>query len=112
MVSVGVSEPGGPQPDRPVNLSLRAPAQIGWRKMEHKACIISHQGARSRGYKRRERARTRERAREREREGPTPLVFSRPFVVRLLVCARLSPVGVLDIPFYRCKEWPSCTMGV
>jgi hypothetical protein len=28
--------PGDPQPSRPVNLSLRAPAQMGWRKMEHK----------------------------------------------------------------------------
>jgi hypothetical protein len=54
--TVGVSDPGDPQPDRPVNLSLRAPAQMGWSKMEHKACIISHRGAaRSRGYKRRER---------------------------------------------------------
>jgi hypothetical protein len=34
--------------DRRVNLSLRAPAQMGWREMEHKgenaARIISHQG--------------------------------------------------------------------
>jgi hypothetical protein len=28
--------PGDPQPSRPVNLSLRAPAQMDWRKMEHK----------------------------------------------------------------------------
>jgi hypothetical protein len=28
--------PGGPQSSRPVNLSLRAPAQMGWRNMEHK----------------------------------------------------------------------------
>jgi hypothetical protein len=45
---VGVSDPGDPQPSRSVNLSLRAPAQMGWRKMEHKggnaACIISHRG--------------------------------------------------------------------
>jgi hypothetical protein len=33
---VGVSDPGDPQRSRPVNLSLRAPAQMGWRKMEHK----------------------------------------------------------------------------
>jgi hypothetical protein len=33
---VGVSDPRDPQPSRPVNLSLRAPAQMGWRKMEHK----------------------------------------------------------------------------
>jgi hypothetical protein len=50
--------------DRRVNLSLRAPAQMGWCEMEHKwenePCIILHQGARSRGYKRRERVRARE----------------------------------------------------
>jgi hypothetical protein len=34
--TVGVSDPGDPQPSRQVNLSLRAPAQMGWRKMEHK----------------------------------------------------------------------------
>jgi hypothetical protein len=28
--------PRDPQPGRPVNLSLHAPAQMGWRKMEHK----------------------------------------------------------------------------
>jgi hypothetical protein len=54
------------------------------------------------------------------------LVFSRPFVVRLLVslavrpCVRMlvrsfffpSPLrGALDTPFYRRKEMPSCTMG-
>jgi hypothetical protein len=33
---VGVSDSGVPQPSRPVNLLLRAPAQMGWRKMEHK----------------------------------------------------------------------------
>jgi hypothetical protein len=52
--------------NRLVNLSLRVPAQMGWCKMEHKreddAYIILHQGARSRGYKRR-------RERERERAG-------------------------------------------
>jgi hypothetical protein len=64
----------------------------------------------------------------REREGVWPLlVFSRPFVVRLLVspvvrpCVRmlvcsfffplLFPPGALDTPFYRHKEMPSCTMG-
>jgi hypothetical protein len=34
--TVGVLDPGDPQPSRPVNLSLCAPAQMGWRKMEHK----------------------------------------------------------------------------
>jgi hypothetical protein len=59
--------------NRLVNLSLCVPAQMGWCKMKHKrrveAYIILHQGARSRGYKRRERES--ERARERERgSGP------------------------------------------
>jgi hypothetical protein len=55
--------PGGSL-DRRVNLSLRTPAQMGWCEMEHKRgnepCIILHQGARSRGYKRGERVRARE----------------------------------------------------
>jgi hypothetical protein len=50
--------------DRRVNLSLRAPAQMGWCEMEHKRgnepCIILHQGACSRGYKPCEGARARE----------------------------------------------------
>jgi hypothetical protein len=37
--------------DRRVRLSLHAPAQMGWRGMEHKMwgkpCIILHQGCRS-----------------------------------------------------------------
>jgi hypothetical protein len=73
-------EPGGFL-DRLVNLSLRAPAQMGWCEMEHKRgnepCIILHQGARSRGYKRCERTRAGERARERERgSGPARLLPS------------------------------------
>jgi hypothetical protein len=63
-----------------------------------------------------------------EREGVRPLlVFSRPFVVRLLIspavrpCVRMlvrlflfplpPPRGALYTPFYRRKEMPSCTMG-
>jgi hypothetical protein len=34
--AVGVSDPRDPQPSRPVNLSLRVPAQMEWRKMKHK----------------------------------------------------------------------------
>jgi hypothetical protein len=54
--------------DRRVNLSLRAPAQMGWREMEHKGemqLVLSRTRgcARSRGYKR-----SRERERERESE--------------------------------------------
>jgi hypothetical protein len=48
-LTVGVSDPGGPL-DRPVK-SLRVPAQMGWRGMEHKRWdkpyIILHQGCRS-----------------------------------------------------------------
>jgi hypothetical protein len=40
-------DPGGSL-DRQVNLSLRVPAQMGWREMEHKgentACVIPRQG--------------------------------------------------------------------
>jgi hypothetical protein len=35
MDTVGVSDPGGSL-DRRVNLSLRAPIQMGWRETEHK----------------------------------------------------------------------------
>jgi hypothetical protein len=70
--------PGGPQPSRPVNLLLRAPAQMGWRKMEHKGeCglyYLAPGGARSRGYKRRKR--------ERESEP-----------IRLLVPRATPPIG-------------------
>jgi hypothetical protein len=82
------------------------------------AYVISHRGARSRGYKRRETARAR--ARERERV-PACLCLN----VNVL-CQRVSPSVLdvqrarvsttslrkaLDIPFYRYKEMPSCTMG-
>jgi hypothetical protein len=48
--------PGG-SVSQPVNLSLRVPAQMGWREMEHKGktrLVLSRTGgcARSRGYKR------------------------------------------------------------
>ena len=47
--------------NRLVNLLLRVPAQMGRCKMQHKredeAYVILHRGARSRGYKRRERER-------------------------------------------------------
>jgi hypothetical protein len=36
-------DPGGSL-DRRVNLSLRVPAQMGWREMEHKGETRSHQG--------------------------------------------------------------------
>jgi hypothetical protein len=69
-----------------VNLSPRAIVQMGWRKMEHKGEMyyLAPGGARSRGYKRRERGREPVRfacfpARPPLQEGPGP-------------------------PFYRCKE--------
>jgi hypothetical protein len=91
---VGVSDPGDPQPSRPVNLSLRAPAQMGWRKMEHKGgmrLVLSHTGdARSRGYKRR--------ARERA------CSFARPS------CDPPSRKA-LDLPFIDARRGSTCTMG-
>jgi hypothetical protein len=71
--TVGVSTPGGSL-DRRVNLSLRVPAQMGWREMEHKgenaARVAPRQGgcACSRGYKR---------SRERESEPVRQLVLPR-----------------------------------
>jgi hypothetical protein len=58
---------------------------------ENEAYVISHRGARSRGYKRRERARARARERERERErvpACVRLCLSR--LPRLPLCQRLS----------------------
>jgi hypothetical protein len=72
--------------DRRVKLSLHAPAQMGWRGMEHKRwgkpCIILHQGAaRSRGYK--HVARGRERAcsfAPSLREPPSRMALDLPFI--------------------------------
>jgi hypothetical protein len=62
------------------------------------AYVISHRGARSRGYKRRETARARAR-------GCHPTLSA---LQRLsATCLRKA----LNIPFYRYKEMPSCTMG-
>jgi hypothetical protein len=79
--SVGVSDPGGPSTGPTsefIAACLHAPAQMGWRKMEHKRemrLVLSRaRGARSRGYK--------HRARERESEP-----------VRLLVPPRDPPAG-------------------
>ena len=83
-------DPGGSL-DRRVNLSLRVPAQMGWREMEHKggkhgSCYPAPGGcARSRGYKR---------SRERERVSLFVSSFSR---------ATLSHEGP-GPSFYRCKE--------
>jgi hypothetical protein len=126
--TVGVSDPGGSL-DRRVKLSLRAPAQMGWRGMEHKwgngPCIILHQSARSRGYMPCERVRAkRASSRERERErgsghcSSSPAVRTYASYIRMLVPSSPrssfrppSPRGALDTPFYRRKEMPSCTMG-
>jgi hypothetical protein len=59
----------------------------------------------------------RERGREREREASLSTCVH----MNVSVCQRESPPlcldvppfrGALDIPFYRYKEMPSCTMGV
>jgi hypothetical protein len=90
------------------------------------AYIISHRGARSRGYKRRERAR----ARARERESlcasvSTYLVcptshyvnvcprerLREPISTYVSVCVVTCLRKALDIPFYRYKEMSSCTRG-
>jgi hypothetical protein len=85
-------DPGGSL-NRRVNLSLRVPAEMGWRDMEHKggkhgSCYPAPEGcARSRGYKR---------SRERERERVSLFVssFSRATL----------PHGGPGPSFYRCKE--------
>jgi hypothetical protein len=92
---VGVSDPGDPRPSRPVNLSLRAPAQMGWRKMEHKGgmwLVLSRTGgARSRGYKRRERERA----------------------CSFACSPRATPHRkALDLPFIDARRGSRCTMGV
>jgi hypothetical protein len=90
--TVGVLTPGGSL-DRRLNLSLRVPAQMGWREMEHKggkrgSCYPAPGGcARSRGYKR-------SRERERERESLFVSSFSR---------ATFWHEGP-GPSFYRCKE--------
>jgi hypothetical protein len=77
--------------------------------------VISHWGARSRGYKRRARERGRERERERERVSTCCLSrlprLSSMSNVDILHLVPLCLRKALDIPFYRHKEMPSCTMG-
>jgi hypothetical protein len=93
--------PGG-SASQPVNLSLRAPTQMGWREMEHKGktrLILSRTRgcARSRGYKR---------SRERER-------------VSLFVCSSLHATPFrrpshrkgLNLPFIDARRGSRCTMG-
>jgi hypothetical protein len=72
---------------------------------QNEAYVILHRGARSRGYKRREGAR----ARARER---APLSTCLCLHVPLRPSQR-EPLSrkALDIPFYRCKEMSSGTMG-
>jgi hypothetical protein len=81
----------------------------------NEAYVISHRGACSRGYKRRVRERGRERERERESLCAACLVCPAcPRRPTLSVLQRVSAMCLrkaLDIPFYRYKEMPSCTMG-
>jgi hypothetical protein len=72
-----------------VNLLLRAPAQMGWRKMEHKgACGLYYlaPGVLVVGVT----------SIVRERESLATVVFNR--------LPLLPPRKALDLPFYRCKE--------
>jgi hypothetical protein len=101
--------------DRPVNLSLRVPAQMGWCKMEHKGemrLVLSRTRgcARSRGYKRRERERERERARARAR-GFVPLSAALPTLLPSFVASRTPPRRALDLPFIDARRGSRCTMG-
>jgi hypothetical protein len=90
-------DPGGSL-DRRVNLSMRVPAQMGWRGMEHKgenvARIISHQGGvlvvgvTS--------------VSERERESLFVSSFSR----------ATSRMKALDLPFIDARRGSICTVGV
>jgi hypothetical protein len=119
--------------NRPVNLSLRVPAQMGWCKMEHKSelrLMLSCIGVLVVGVT----SVAGERERERARKRGSSLEASR-LSLPLLICVVLSgvrtcalfpisspsrppppssppPRKALDIPFYRRKETPSCTMGV
>jgi hypothetical protein len=54
----------------------------------NEAYVISHRGARSRGYKRRERARARARERERERESLRAACLVCPASLYVNVCPR------------------------
>jgi hypothetical protein len=94
--------------DRRVKLSLRAPAQMGWRETEHKGAkprlVLSCAKvgcACSRGYKR-SRGRERERERERERAGSSARPPARP----------PSRMRALDLPFIDARRGSRCTMGV
>jgi hypothetical protein len=91
---VDVSDPGDPQPSRPVNLSLRAPAQMGWRKMEHKGeCGLYYLA-------------------------PGVLVVGVTSVARAreracsFACPRATPRRkALDLPFIDTRRGSRCTMG-
>jgi hypothetical protein len=82
------------------------------------AYVILHRGACSRGYKRRERARERDREREFGLEvsclslPPPRLSYSACLSSLARFCVPPCVRKVLDIPFYRYKKMPSCTMGV
>jgi hypothetical protein len=75
--TVGISDPGDPQPDRLVNFSAACPCPDGLMQdgTQAKGCglyYLAPGGACSRGYKRREGEREREREREREKERVRP----------------------------------------
>jgi hypothetical protein len=94
-------DPGGSL-DRRVKLSLRVPAQMGWREMEHKGrkprLVLSYAKggcACSRGYKR---------SRGRKRESASLFVSPSSRATSLM--------EVLDLPFIDARRGSRCTMGV
>ena len=96
---IGVSTPGGSL-DRRVKLSLRVPAQMGWREMEHKGgklrLVLScaRGGALAVGV-----TSVREGERERAYSSARPP-------------ARPSRMRALDLPFIDAMRGSRCTMGV
>jgi hypothetical protein len=101
---VGVLTPGGGGSlDRRVKLSLRVPAQMGWREMEHKgenrgSCYPAPRAdALAVGV-----TSVREGERERERACSSARPPARP----------LSRMRALDLPFIDARRGSRCTMGV
>jgi hypothetical protein len=111
--------------NRLVNLSLRAPAQMGWCKMEHKwegmRLILSCTGMLVVGVMSVARGRERERERERERDRGFGLEVRRlslpPSRLSYFACLCSSSLCVRALgrpwtsPFIDTRRWLSCTMG-
>jgi hypothetical protein len=109
---VGVSDPGVPGPTSKFVAACPCPDGLvrDGTQGENKSCIILHQGARSSGYKRCDRARAGERVGGRERERGSGPVRLLPSLCR--ASTRLPPFCSWTSPFIDIRRWPSCTMGV